>query len=78
MRTVTIEFTDKDFTVREGDRYHDGLCWDEMLGMVTELTHPRLGQTKYPMLTEGEWAAWRERRLRHHQQLEQQITNHQP
>ena len=78
MRTITIEINDQGYTVREDDRYHDGLCWDEMLGMVTELTHPRLGQTKYPMMTAGEWTAWRERRGRHHQQLEQQHpTNHQ-
>jgi hypothetical protein len=78
MRTITIEVDEQGFTVREDDRYQDGLCWDEMLGMVTELTHPRLGQTKYPMMTAAEWAAWRERRTRHHQQLEQQDpTNHQ-
>ena len=61
MRTITIEIDDQGYTVRESDRYHDGLCWDEMLGQVTELTHPKLGQTRYPMLTEAEWTAQRER-----------------
>jgi hypothetical protein len=59
VRTITIEITDQGFTVREGYRYHDGLCWDEMLGQVTELTHPKLGQTRYPMLTALEWATRR-------------------
>lgn len=61
MRTITIEIDEQGYTVREGDRYHDGLCWDEMLGQVTELTHPKLGQTRYPMQTAAEWAAWRAR-----------------
>lgn len=61
MRTITIEVTERGYTVREGDRYHDELCWDEMLGQVTELTHPKLGETRYPMMTEEQWTAWRER-----------------
>ena len=61
MRTITIEIDEQGFTVREGDRYHDGLCWDEMLGQVTELTHPKLGETRYPMLTETQWTEWRKR-----------------
>ena len=78
MRTITIEIDEQGFTVREGDRHHDGLCWDEMLGQVTELTHPKLGQTRHPMMTSAEWTAWRERLTRHHQKLEQQYpTNHQ-
>lgn len=61
MRTITIEIDDQGYTVREGDRYHDGLCWDEMLGQVVELTHRKLGETRYPMQTEAQWAAQRER-----------------
>jgi hypothetical protein len=38
VRTITIEIDEQGFTVREGYRYHKGLCWDEMLGQVTELT----------------------------------------
>jgi hypothetical protein len=57
MRTITIEVHDNGYTVREGDRYHDELCWDEMLGQVTELTHPRLGDGRYAMKTEAEWAS---------------------
>lgn len=61
MRTITIEIDDQGYTVREGDRYHDGLCWDEMLGQVVELTHRKLGETRYPMLTEAQWMEWRKR-----------------
>jgi hypothetical protein len=56
MRTITIEIVDRnDFTVREADRYCDRLVWDEMLGTIAELTHPKLGTCSYRMLTEEEW-----------------------
>jgi hypothetical protein len=61
MRIITIEIEEQGYTVREGDRYHDRLCWDEMLGQVTELTHPKLGETRYPMMTAEQWEAWRAR-----------------
>lgn len=61
MRTITIEIDEQGYTVREGERYADGLCWDEMLGQISELTHPRLGQARYAMNTEAEWAEQRER-----------------
>jgi len=61
MRTITIEIDDQGYTVREGDRYHDGLCWDEMLGQVVELTHRKLGEARYPMMTAEQWDAWRAR-----------------
>jgi hypothetical protein len=62
MRTIAIEITaDNDFTVREGDRSAEGLCWDEMLGQVTELTHPRLGDGRYAMRTDAEWAEYNKR-----------------
>lgn len=61
MRTITIEITDRGYTVREGDRYHDELCWDEMLGQVTELTHPKIAEGRYAMRTEAEWAEYRKR-----------------
>ena len=64
-RTITIEIVDPagsgDYTVREGDRYCDHLCWDEMLGTIAELTHPRIGGARYPMRTAEEHAE-RERR----------------
>jgi hypothetical protein len=36
---ITIEVTgDNAFTVRQGDRFADGLCWDEMLAVVASVT----------------------------------------
>jgi hypothetical protein len=62
MRTITIEIDeDKGYTVREGDRYHDQLCWDEMLGQIAQLTHPQLGAARYQMRTEAEWAEYSKR-----------------
>ena len=39
MEPITIEFDDG-FTVRQGDKYEDNLCWDEMMGLLTALTLP--------------------------------------
>jgi hypothetical protein len=62
MRTITIEIDDSgQIDVREGDRYCNGLGWDEMLGTIAELTHPRIGSARYAMRTAEEWEAWRER-----------------
>lgn len=59
-RTITIEIVDHggsgDYTVREGERYCDRLCWDEMLAQVAELTHPKIGAARYPMHTAEEYA----------------------
>jgi len=60
-RTITIEIADEggsgDYTVREGDRYCDRLCWDEMLAQVVELTHPQIGHARYRMETAEQHAA---------------------
>ncbi|MFM0101958.1 hypothetical protein PQR01_00220 [Paraburkholderia rhynchosiae] len=62
MRAVTIEIDDgNNFTVREGERFADGLCWDEMLGTIAELTHPKIGDARYAMRTATEWAAYKAR-----------------
>lgn len=52
-RTITIEISAEDnmFTVRDGDRWCPKLCWDEMLGTIAELTHPRIGEARYRMGT---------------------------
>lgn len=58
MRVIAIEIHGpNDFTVRELERYQDHLCWDEMLGTIAELTHPRIGQARYRMQTREEHAA---------------------
>ncbi len=62
MRTITIEIDDDNmFTIREADRSCPHLCWDEMLGSIAELTHPRIGNMRYRMLTDEEHAAERAR-----------------
>ncbi len=49
------------WTVAVGDRYCEHLCWDEMLGQVVHITHPQLGEPRYPMLTAAEHAERRRR-----------------
>lgn len=62
MRVIAIEIHGgNDFTVRELDRSCDRLCWDEMLGTIGELTHPRIGNARYRMMTREERAAHAER-----------------
>lgn len=61
MNTITIEKVEGYYTVRQGDRYADGLGWDEMLGTICELTHPSIGRARYRMATAEEWAQWHQR-----------------
>jgi hypothetical protein len=42
-----------DFDVFEGERFCNRLCWDEMLGQLAELTHPKLDHS-YGMKTANE------------------------
>lgn len=42
VRTIVLERGEHGWLVRDGDRYIDHLTWDEMLGQVATLTHPRL------------------------------------
>lgn len=62
------------FVVEQGDRHHDGLGWDEMLGQVVSLTYAQVagriarwgGNGLYPMKTSEEWeeeGARRDRRI---------------
>ena len=53
----TTEFGSKKYTVRAGDKYHDELTWDEMLGQVVHLSHPSIAEPRYDMLTAEQWAA---------------------
>lgn len=45
-----------DVVDEQGRRAH-GLGFDEMLGQVVSLTHPKLGTEQYAMRTPEEWAA---------------------
>lgn len=54
MNPITIELDKKNgFLVRQGDKYADCLCWDEMMGLVTELSIPRdFSRTRWMMTKE--------------------------
>lgn len=59
MRVIAIEIHGpNDYTVRELDRACPHLCWDEMLGTIAELTHPKIGEARYRMRTKEEEAEW--------------------
>lgn len=51
---ITLALVDGGWTVTQGDKFVDHLCWDEMLGQVVHLTHPQILRERYPMLTAGE------------------------
>ena len=66
MRTITIEIyepADRDDgkygfdVVDESDQRANGLNFDEMLGQVVGLCHPKLGDAHYRMQTADEWSA---------------------
>lgn len=38
---ITIEYTKQGWIVRQGDRYADYMCWDEMMGLLAYLTIPK-------------------------------------
>ncbi|HBD37097.1 MULTISPECIES: hypothetical protein [unclassified Cupriavidus] len=53
--TVEVRGTSFDVVLPDGRRC-DGLCWDEMLGQVARLTHPKLvSETGYAMRTPEQW-----------------------
>jgi hypothetical protein len=50
-RTITIVCHERGcFDVQEGEKVCDGLAWDEMLGTIAELTHPKIGSGRYWMV----------------------------
>lgn len=64
MREIIITVSDDgQLDVREGDRYCDGLAWDEMLGQVAAMTAPveRISKMNglFTMLNKEEWEAKR-------------------
>lgn len=54
-----------------GKRYTDGLCWDEMLGMIAYSTHPMNPElkTQYACMTVEDWR-------KHKQALKTIRSNH--
>lgn len=58
MRQVIITFDNgKGFAVTEAGRTADRLAWDEMLGQVAGLTHPKIAAPHYQMQTVEEYTA---------------------
>jgi hypothetical protein len=50
-----------EYEVRISDERNSGpLAWGEVIEVVTELVHPKLGEPRMRMLTPEEWRAWRE------------------
>lgn len=54
--TITVE-NDNYFKVQEGDKYIDGLCWDELLAQVATLTHKEFKHPRFAMHTKKEHEA---------------------
>lgn len=54
---VLVHKIPEGFEVLQGGLSSGPLTWDEMLGQVAELTHPKLGIAHYPMKTSREWKA---------------------
>jgi hypothetical protein len=47
MRTIVIVARNENtFDVHEGTAFIDRLCWDELLGTVAVLTHPRMNDAE--------------------------------
>lgn len=58
MRQITITFDNgKGFAVTENGLTADRLAWDEMLGQVAQLTHPKVNEAHFRMLTVEEYTA---------------------
>jgi hypothetical protein len=64
-RIITIVVRSRGgFAVHEGEAFHDGLCFGEMLEQVIGLTHPQVKHPPYPMMTAEEHAEWQADRER--------------
>lgn len=55
MDVITIEQTPLGFTVRQGSRYADYLCFDEMMGLVAHLTKPDFVPYDNWLKTKEQW-----------------------
>ena len=73
MEPIVISFDrHRYFVVAQGERACDGLCWDEMIGQIINLTRRVVGERIYPMLTADEQA---ERERRHYQPHESECDD---
>lgn len=55
MDDIRITKNERGFAVYQGERFVEGLCWDEAIGQIINLTHPDLKKECYPMLTDEEY-----------------------
>lgn len=59
LSTVTIEiYGPNDFDVRHAGRRADRLMWEEMLGHVASLTHPKIAAPRFDTRVESEPSGW--------------------
>lgn len=64
-RTITITIShDGQFDVSENGKCAGGLAWDELLGQIACMTHPKICAPNYAMRTPDEWEEWRESMLK--------------
>lgn len=64
MKKIIIEKADYGgYNVIQGDKYSDGLAYEEMLGVVIALTFPEIGDVRFQnwMKTEQEWREYYDR-----------------
>lgn len=62
LRTIVVHLFDGGgLEVVEGGGTTGVLTWEEALGQMAELTHPKLGAARFPMMAPEAWAARRSR-----------------
>ncbi|MDH2239104.1 hypothetical protein N5K27_22605 [Pigmentiphaga sp. GD03639] len=65
IRSIIIRFDEAKnlFQIEETGRACPELTWDEMLGQIAEMTHPKIGKGRYPMLSADDLDKERARRI---------------
>ncbi|MEK7945753.1 hypothetical protein WKR98_13435 [Pigmentiphaga sp. YJ18] len=77
IRSITIRFDSErnTYQVEEGGRLCPELTWEEMLGQLVEITHPRLGTGRFSMLTPEEHDARRARMVNQARGTDEGVVN---
>lgn len=63
MEDIRLTKNERGYTIYQGDRYTDGLCWGEMLEQLISLTHGDILEPRYRFITDEEWIATARRSL---------------
>ena len=60
MKPIIIEKAQYGYNVRQGEKYSNGLAYEEMLGVIVALTFLEIGASRYKnwMRTEQEWCEY--------------------